>query len=90
MTCKCGSTRFARVFGKCNDAFCAAVPGGDYDGYVPHNLNIGGGDTMEFKFCMECGTIQADWPLAFTATELYSNKKISKEEYNEQKLDGHI
>ena len=31
-------------------------------GYVPSSLNIGGGDYVEFKYCLSCGQIQGKWP----------------------------
>ena len=33
------------------------------EGYVPENLNIGGGDYIEFTYCLQCGKIQGDFPI---------------------------
>jgi hypothetical protein len=32
------------------------------DGYVPSGLNIGGGDYLEFKMCLDCGRVQGKVP----------------------------
>jgi hypothetical protein len=34
------------------------------DGYVPTDLNVGGGDYMEVRFCLECGQIQGEFPIS--------------------------
>lgn len=62
MSCKCGSQRIVRVGGKVSDMFWAHQRdiGIEYDGYVPRGLGIGGGDYIEFKYCLDCGQIQ-DW-----------------------------
>lgn len=39
-------------------------------GSVPHDMNIGGGDYIEFEFCLECGQIQGEFPTPLTEMEL--------------------
>jgi hypothetical protein len=36
-------------------------------------MNIGGGDYVDFKFCLDCGQINGDWPLPTTGLEYPSN-----------------
>lgn len=60
----CASSRIITVSGKCSDLFSAGHQGKEYDGYVPSNLEIGGGDYMEFDYCLDCGRIQGQFPVA--------------------------
>lgn len=41
------------------------------NGYVPDDLNISKGDSdcISFDLCLECGTIQAEWPAPVTKIE---------------------
>ena len=48
------------VSAKCSDLFSASVQGASHQGYVPHDINIGGGDYVEFEYCLDCGQIQGD------------------------------
>jgi hypothetical protein len=61
---KCSSTRLASVSAKCSDA-CSVVFEDGYveEGYVPENIGIGGGDYLEFQYCLDCGMIQDDFPI---------------------------
>jgi len=61
----CGSLRVAAVSGKVSD-LCSITLGVAYehDGYVPHGWGIGGGDYLEFRYCLGCGLIQGQWPVA--------------------------
>ena len=62
--CKCGSGRIASMNAKCSDCCSIDLPHGEtLNGYVPKNLNIGGGDYIKFRFCMDCGRIQGEFPL---------------------------
>jgi hypothetical protein len=33
------------------------------DGYVPKGIGIGGGDYVEFDWCLDCGQIQHEFPV---------------------------
>lgn len=69
----CNSVRIVKVSGKCSDMFSCSTRAQNiyrrYSGCVPSDLNIGGGDYLEFEFCLECGKIQADFPLPDTKLE---------------------
>ena len=61
---RCGSERVAEVSAKCKDMFRWKSGKARYEGYVhtPGN-EIGGGDYIEFKYCLECGQIQYVFPV---------------------------
>lgn len=64
--CKnCGSERILAVSGKCSDLCSVQELNGteETDGYVPHDLNIGGGDYLEFGVCLECGQLTGEFPV---------------------------
>ena len=64
MSCReCQSERIVSVLGHCVDRFVARYKDKEYEGYVPHDLNIGGGDDMDFEYCLDCGMIQDDFPI---------------------------
>jgi hypothetical protein len=53
------------VNGHCSDLGFVSIPHLDieHDGYIPYDLNIGGGDDVEFSVCLDCGKIQRDFPI---------------------------
>ena len=59
----CGSNRVMSVTGKCSDMCGILFQDKDYDGYVPNDLNIGGGDYIEFDVCLDCGKLQGEFPI---------------------------
>ena len=65
----CGSSRVAKINGKCNDCFHIGVGKKSHDGYVPRDIGIGGSDYISFSYCLDCGKIQGDFPLAPTKVE---------------------
>ncbi len=66
---RCSSSRVANVGAKCSDMFNATIGLNEYDGYVPCDMGIGGGDYVEFSYCLDCGQIQKTFPLPETAIE---------------------
>jgi hypothetical protein len=64
MACqKCKSERVASVSGKTSDMCSVYLGENEKEGYVPSNMNIGGGDYIEFEYCLDCGQIQGEFPL---------------------------
>lgn len=63
MSCKCGKELIIHVQAHSKD--CTNITYGkiEHNGYVPHDLGIGGGDDVEFDFCANCGQIQDFSPL---------------------------
>ena len=61
----CGRTeRIAFVSGKVDDGCCFEsneLFKPSY--YVPVNMGIGGGSYIEFKYCLDCGQIQGEFPI---------------------------
>jgi len=75
MKCKnCGSERVASITAKCAD--CCGTSIGEYDksDYVPGDMGVGGGDYVEFDWCLECGQIQGEWPLEKCKAEEFDPK----------------
>ena len=66
---KCSSERVANISGKTSDMCYVCIKEIESNGYVPCDMNIGGGDYIEFHFCLECGQIQGQWPLPKTELE---------------------
>lgn len=60
---RCSSDRIAEVNAKCSDCCGVSIAKYNDGGYVPDDMGIGGGDYVEFRWCMECGQIQGTWPL---------------------------
>jgi hypothetical protein len=74
--CKCGSDRIVNVSAKCND-MCDVSTYADCvyrstDGYVKRDMGIGGGDYIEFSYCLNCGQIQGTFPRPETELEQVS------------------
>lgn len=70
MKCQtCKSERIASVTAWCRDSFNASIGAHEYDGYVPKDMGIGGGDGCEFSYCLDCGQMQGTWALGPTDLE---------------------
>lgn len=67
------------VTGKCSDTCGFSMGGVNSDGYVPKGVGIGGGDYIEFNYCLDCGQIQGKFPVEKCDMEI----TISKEEFLE-------
>ena len=59
----CGSGRTAHVLAHCSDMCGVQVSGRRVHGHVPRDLGIGGGDDVQFTYCLDCGRIQGTFPL---------------------------
>jgi hypothetical protein len=71
MNCiKCSSDRILSVNAKCSDRCIFNFGDHEYDGYVPEDCGIGGGDYVYFKVCLDCGQMQGKWPLPKSELEL--------------------
>jgi hypothetical protein len=101
MVCsRCKSSRVLYITIKATDA------GGSFDidgkeenieGYIPNDLGIGGGDYVEFKYCLDCGQMQGKFPLKEIELEVAKEETIeedinpmelSEEDYEKYK-EGH-
>jgi len=49
-------------------------------GYVPHDFNIGGGDYIDFRYCLDCGRIQDvfHYQLIFSKNKYKKSKEDHK------------
>ncbi len=59
---KCESPRVLFITGKVSDRFDMELGDKMYTGYVPQDIGIGGGDYVEFDYCLDCGQIQGEFP----------------------------
>lgn len=75
MTCQqCKSERVGEVFGKCGDLTAFGIGATDVHSInVPYDWGIGGGDYINFHFCLDCGQIQGQFPLSRTCLEENEN-----------------
>lgn len=74
--CNCDNTRMVSISAKCSDLFSASMNDKEHDGYVPYNLGIGGGDYVNFDYCLNCGKIKGEWPLPLTKTETIKQSTV--------------
>jgi hypothetical protein len=65
MSCiECESDRIISINAKVSDLFVIKYNKKEHDGYVPHDIGLGGGDNLEFDLCLECGQVQDDFPVS--------------------------
>jgi hypothetical protein len=61
MTCRgCGNNRIAVVSAKASDMCFYRVGDQERELYTPGSVGLGGGDYVEFNYCLDCGCIQSD------------------------------
>lgn len=69
-TClRCGAPRLAHILARCSDMCSIDLAGKHQSGYVPRDVGIGGGDDVQFTYCLECGQIQGRFPLGVSRIE---------------------
>ena len=51
------------VGAKCSDMCSVSFGDMERNDYAPQNLNIGGGDYIEFEVCLDCGRMQGEFPI---------------------------
>lgn len=70
MSCQsCESERIASITAKCDDRCSVSIGENDHNDYAPHGMGIGGGDYVEFSWCLCCGQIQGKFPKETTELE---------------------
>lgn len=70
MNCsRCSSERVASLNSKSSDCNQVTIGVAEHLGYVPKGMGIGGGDYIEFDWCLDCGTIQGINRLPLTDLE---------------------
>ncbi len=68
MTCQtCLSNRVVQVSGKTGDMCTISLIGTVRSDYVPYDM--GGGDYLTFKYCLDCGQMQGKFPCGETDIE---------------------
>lgn len=73
----CGSEHLANVLGHCSDRCSFVVGTHERNDYVPEDVGIGGGDDVEFEYCLTCGQIQGEFPIS---------EEAINEAFNEEEL----
>jgi hypothetical protein len=69
-TCQaCGSPRVGLILARCSDMCSVDLAGKHRHGYVPSDLGVGGGDDIQFRYCLDCGQLQGRFPLPPTSIE---------------------
>ena len=66
---RCAGPPLARVLAHCSDMCSVDLAGRQHHGYVPRDLGIGGGDDVQFDYCLDCGQLQGTFPLPPTESE---------------------
>ena len=66
---RCNSDRVLEVNSKSSDCNGFTISDKEYIGYVRSDLKIGGGDYIEFSYCLDCGQIQGEFPIPETELE---------------------
>ncbi len=59
----CKSERIMSIYAKCSDLCVCNFGEHEHQGYVPSDIGVGGGDDVQFEYCLDCGQIQGDFPL---------------------------
>jgi hypothetical protein len=73
---RCDSDRIAFISAKCSNLCSVDIIDKKYEGYVPDNMGIGGGDYIRFSCCLNCGQIMGIFPIPVTKIEI---EKISED-----------
>lgn len=66
---RCDSDRILFLSAKCSDTCISSIKGKEKDGYAPVIPGICGGDYVKPKICLNCGQVQAKFPIAETDLE---------------------
>jgi hypothetical protein len=88
---RCNSDKVAELYGKCSDLSSFTLKDFEHDGYVMEDVGIGGGDDINFNYCLDCGQIQGKFPVDFDPPKnMYCPeclKLIDNVEFYEGKID---
>jgi hypothetical protein len=79
---RCNSENTASICGKSSDLNGGYIRGEKFDGYVPEDIGVGGGDYIELNWCIDCGQIQG----LYNPSEAISVEQVkqSAELYNKR------
>lgn len=85
---KCLSERVAYICAKCSDNGSCKIDGQENNGYVLGDMGIGGGDYVEFSWCLECGQIQGKFPLPACELEKDISDEVVIDYYDNHFTEG--
>ena len=60
---KCESNAIINFMGKTSDLCHIEMGIAEYNGECPRDIGIGGGDYVNFHYCLTCGKIQGNFPI---------------------------
>ena len=66
---RCNSNRIAYVSSHASDLHYVQINGKEHSGYLPYDLDLGGGDDLEMEICLDCGQVQGEFPIPTTKLE---------------------
>ena len=90
MNCQsCNSERVADITGKCSDCCSYSLGKNEQNGYVPSGMGVGGGDYIEFAWCLDCGQLQGTFPIPSTAIEKEAPPSDIKDFFENHFVEGH-
>ena len=91
MACqRCQSNRIMNVTAKCSDTCGFSINSMESEGYVPEHIGIGGGDYVELSYCLNCGQIKGNFPLAESDLEKRISEKDFRDFYDNHFSEGHV
>lgn len=65
----CRSARLVSVIAKADEFCVIEIAGKRRLGSVPKEINIGGDEYLEFRYCLSCGQMQGAFPVPKTELE---------------------
>ncbi len=72
--CKqCKGDRIATITAKSSDRNHGAFNGMSFEGSVPYDIGIGGGDYVRLEWCLDCGQIVGNFPAAIVYEDDHDN-----------------
>lgn len=71
---RCKSDQVLKINAKCSDMCFIEFQGRERDGYVPHDLGVGGGDYVNIRVCLNCGQVQDAFPKTLDLYEVFGEE----------------
>jgi len=63
MKCQRCKSDLVFVMAKCDDRCCIQYKDQERVDYAPSDINLGGGDTLDFSYCPHCGQLSGEFPI---------------------------
>ncbi len=82
---RCNSGRIMSITAHAKDLHTVQFEDYEYDGYLPSDLGVGGGDDTTIDYCLNCGQLQGQWPLEETGME--TGRPHAKDQNEDEGID---